>query len=178
MGHKHSQEEILEAAVATAFEHGLGNVTFGKVAKHLGISDRIVVYYFPTKDDLVEEVLVAIGLQVQDAVIAAFTEPATDHVGLAAAAWPILAQPDVDPVFALYFEASGLAAAGRAPFDRLVPALVEAWVAWAAEFVTGTPARRRREAEATIALLDGLLLLRQLSGAAAADRAAKALGIR
>ena len=105
------------------------------------------------------------------------SQPADDHVGLAAAAWPVLARPDVDPIFALFFEASGLAAAGRAPFDGIVPPLVDAWITWAALFITGTPPRRRREAEATIALLDGLLLLRQISGPKAAERAAKALGV-
>jgi hypothetical protein len=44
-------------------------------------------------------------------------------------------------------------------------------------FLTGTKANRRSEAEATIALIDGLLLLRQLAGPAAATRAAKRLGI-
>ena len=147
MGHKHSQEGILAAAVTTAFEDGLGNVTFGRVAKRLGISDRIVVYYFPTKDDLVGEVLRALGEQLQVALAPAFTEPADDHLGLAAAAWPVLARPDVDPIFALFFEASGLAAAGRAPFDGIVPPLVDAWIAWASLFITGppsaTPARSR-----------------------------------
>jgi AcrR family transcriptional regulator len=136
------------------------------------------VYYFPTKDDLVGEVLAALGLQLQAALAPAFAEPTEDHIGLATAAWPVLARPEVDPIFALYFEASGLAAAGRSPYDRIVPQLVEAWIEWASLFVRGTPARRRREAEATIAVLDGLLLVRQLVGATAADRAAKALGIR
>ena len=93
-------------------------------------------------------------------------------------AWPVLATKDADPFFALFFEANGLAAAGREPYRTLVPALVQAWIDWAATFVEGTAKQRRSEAEAAIALLDGTLLLRQLAGPAAADRAARKLGIR
>ena len=59
-----------------------------------------------------------------------------------------------------------------------MPQLVEAWIAWVAEFIEGTPAHRRAEAEAAIAVIDGLLLLRQLVGPEAARRAARTLGIR
>ena len=56
MGYRHTKDDILDAAVATAFEDGLSQLTFGRVAKRRGISDRVVVYYFPTKDELVTEV--------------------------------------------------------------------------------------------------------------------------
>ena len=178
MVRKHSKQEILDGALAVAFEHGLSQLTFGRVAKHLGIPDRTVVYYFPTKDDLVGEVILAMGAELQASLAPAFAEPAPDHRAIVATAWPLLATTDVDPVFALFFEANGLAAAGREPFKTLVPALVDAWIAWVTEFVVGPDdMARRAEAEAAIALIDGLLLVRQLAGPDAADRAAGRLGL-
>ena len=177
MGHKHTREDLLAGAVATAFADGLSQVTFGRVAKRLGISDRTVVYYFPTKDDLIAEIIVSMGARLQESLGDAFASPAPDHRALTAAAWPILASEDADPVFALFFEANGLAAAGREPYRTLVPQLVEEWIAWAADFVEGTPEEQRAEALASIALLDGLLLLRQLVGPGAADEAASRLGV-
>jgi len=46
-------------------------------------------------------------------------------------------------------------------------------VEWAAGLIIGTPARRRDEAAAAIATIDGLLLFRQLAGSKAADQAAR-----
>jgi len=178
MGHKHTKADILDGALAAAFDDGLSQLTFGRVAKRLDISDRIVVYYFPTKDDLIGEVLYAMGAELQATLAPAFSTPAADHIELFRTAWPILARSEADPVFALFFEAGGLAATGREPFRTLVPNLVEAWIEWAATFVSGSRSRRRREAEAAIAMLDGLLLLRQLAGAAAANRAARTIGAR
>lgn len=178
MGPKHTREQILEGALAVALADGLSQVTFGRVAKHLAINDRTVVYYFPTKDDLVSAVVVSMGLELQATLGAAFHAPAEDHVALARTAWPVLATTKSDPVFALFFEANGLAAAGREPYASLVPMLVTAWIDWLAPFVAGPKARRRAEAEAAIALIDGLILLRLLGGPDAADRAARRLGVR
>ena len=175
MGHKHTKEQLLDGALAVAFDDGLSQVSFGRVARRLGINDRTIVYYFPTKHDLIAEILTSMGAQLQGTLALAFAERAPDHRALIAAAWPVLASPEADPVFALFFEANGLAAAGREPFASIVPDLVEAWVAWTSELVDGSPEQRRAEAGAAIAVLDGLLLLRQLAGPAVAESAATRL---
>jgi AcrR family transcriptional regulator len=178
VGHKYTKEEILAGALATAFDGGLSQLTYGRVAKHLGVNDRIIVYYFPSKEDLVGDVLVAMGIQLQQTLAPAFAASGADHLALLKAAWPILAHSDADPIFALFFEATGLSAAGRDPYRTLMPQLVDVWISWAAEFVPGTAKQRRTEAETAIALLDGLLLLRHVAGPTAADCVAKRLGIR
>jgi AcrR family transcriptional regulator len=178
MGHKHTKAEILDGALSTALDDGLSQLTFGRVAKRIGMSDRMIVYYFATKDDLVAEVVMSLGIQLQSTLGRAFSGPVEDWVELARTAWPVLAREETDRIFALFFEANGLAAAGRAPYVELVPQLVEAWVDWLTAFFTGTARRRRAEAETAIAVIDGLLLLRQLAGPAAANRAAGRLGIR
>lgn len=177
MGHKHTREEILAAALESAFADGLSTLSYGRVAKRLGISDRVVVYYFPTKDDLVTAVVVAMGLELQATLAAAFATPRADHRALVRTAWPILATPTADPVFALFFEANGLATAGRDPYRQLVPQLVDGWITWCTEFLDGPPEERRGEAETAIALVDGLILLRLLVGPEAAERAAVRLGV-
>ncbi|WP_040320232.1 TetR/AcrR family transcriptional regulator [Aeromicrobium marinum] len=175
MGHKYSRDEILTAAVTSVLTDGLHRLTYGRVAREIGTSDRVVAYYFPTTADLAGAVLGAMGADLQAALDAAVGAPVPDHRMLLSAAWPSLAQTDHDALFAVYFEAAGLAAAGREPYATHVPALVEAWVQWAADHLQGSADRRRSEAEATIASIDGLLLVRQLLGVEAAARAAEVL---
>ena len=178
MGYRHTKNEILDGALAAVFDDGLSRLTFGRLARRLGISDRVIVYYFPSKNDLIGEVLLSVGERLRSALAPALSAPVTDHVDLVRVVWPVLARVEVDPVFALFFEAGGLAAAGIEPFEELVPQLVVGWIDWASGFIGGTPAQRRNEASAAIATLDGLLLLRQLAGAEVADRAARAIGAR
>jgi AcrR family transcriptional regulator len=173
MGYRHTKVDILEGAVAAAFDEGLSRLTFGRLAKRLDISDRIIVYYFPSKGDLVTEVLLDLGSKLEAALLATVSTRPADHIGLLRAVWPTLARPEADPVFALYFEAAGLAAAGHEPYRTVVPQLVDRWIDWAADHLSGNPTTRRREAAAAIAVIDGLLLVRQLAGPDTADRAAR-----
>ncbi len=177
MGRRHTKEEMLAGALAVAHEHGLSSLTFGRVARALGISDRMVVYYFPSKDALIGDVLVAMGGALQTELAEAFAVPVADHREAVRRAWPVLARPGTDPTFALFFEAMGLAAAGREPYRTLVPQLVGFWIDWLAGLLTGDEATRRVEAEAAVSLIDGLLLLRHVVDPEAADRAAAGLGL-
>jgi len=177
MGHKYTKEELLAAAIDVAFADGLSQLSFGRVAKHVGTSDRVVVYYFESKDVLISEVVLALGFELQSTLAAAFDDSITDHVAMLRAAWPVLTTPDADRVFSLFFEANGLATAGREPYATLVPQLVTAWIEWAATVISGSAQHRRTEAETAIALVDGLVLLRLVGGPESADRAARRLGI-
>lgn len=175
MGHKHSKEQILDNALAVALDDGLSQLTFGRLAKRLGISDRIIVYYFPTKADLISEVITAMGFDLQEALAAAFATPANDHRQMVARAWPVLTTPASDRVFALFFEANGLAAVGLEPYATIVPELINAWIDWATAMVDAAVDDPRAEAEAAVAMIDGLVLMRLLAGAESADRAAAVL---
>lgn len=169
---KHSKADLLVAAEAVARSEGLRQLSFGRVAQQAGTNDRTVVYYFPTKEALVTEVVLAMSAELEQRLSGVPEALLAGHRDLLRTAWPALAHPDADPVFALFFEASGLAAAGVAPYATLVPALVAAWLDWAEARLAGTPEQRRVEAEAAVAVIDGLLLFRQIRGSAAADRAA------
>ena len=90
----------------------------------------------------------------------------------------MLTTPAAERVFAIFFEAIGLAAARTDPYDQLVPAMMQAWLDWLTTRSTGsTPSARRRNALAVIARVDGLLLVRQTLGTDASNDAARAPGI-
>lgn len=177
MGYRHSREEIVDAAVEVAMADGLSRLSFGRVARRLGVSDRMVVYYLPSKQELVGVVLAEMGGRLRAALAPAVREVADDHRQLLRRVWATLATVDADPVFALFFEAAGLAAAGQEPFRTAVSQLTAAWVAWTAEHLRGTDAQRQAEAVVAIGVLDGLLLLRQVLGPEQAAMAAARLEI-
>ena len=44
MGYRHTKQEILDGALAAAFDDGLSQLTFGRVAKRLGVPKVRCVY--------------------------------------------------------------------------------------------------------------------------------------
>ncbi|MEO0494473.1 MAG: TetR/AcrR family transcriptional regulator [Actinomycetota bacterium] len=177
MGYRHSADDILDGAVETVRVDGLHQLTFGRVAKRLDIPDRTIVYYFPTKSDLITAVLMKVGERLQIVLGEAFQGPVADHTEILRHAWPVLTTDDADEVFSLFFQAVGLATGGQEPHATILTQVMEAWRVWLMEFFTGDDDHRRAEAETAMAVLDGLLLLRQSLGATAAERAAAVAGI-
>jgi AcrR family transcriptional regulator len=179
VGYKHDRTELVDAAVTAAVEDGLSQLTFGRLAKRLGISDRMIVYYFPSKDDLITEVVLALGVELQALLAVAFGDDRLPVEQLAMRAWPVLTTRAADRIFGVFFELTGLAAAGIEPFASMAPAALDSWVDWVATYVAGSNKDvRYRRAVGLVAQLDGLLLIRQLCGDRLANVAAGQLGFR
>lgn len=177
MGYKHDENEMLAVAVELVLEEGLSNLTFGRLARRVGVADRSIVYYFPTKADLITRTVHALGGRLQSVLAEAFGSDPVPGEEVARRAWPVLASPEADPVFRVFFELVGLGAAGIAPFDELAPALMESWIDWVVPRVSAGNGDARAAAYAAVAILDGLLLLRATCGAEPARAAAVAMGL-
>lgn len=157
---------------------GVSALSFGRVAKELEISDRMVVYYFPTKADLVTAAVFAIGVELQLMLEKAFGSEPLDANELMRRGWPVLSLKKAQPMFNGFFEVIGLASAGQSPYAELAPVLLNGWIDWLAERVKAPTKIRKREVAASIvAQIDGLLMIRRISGAQIAHAAARELGI-
>lgn len=155
---RHAPDNILRAAVETALESGFAALTYGAVGRRLGISDRTVVYYFPTKPDLTGAVLGVLGQRLQETVAGALGAGAVTPEELLRRVWPVLAAPANDRVFALFFEVVGLASDGTEPYRSAVRALVANWADWLEPRIVAPPGHDTRAAAlAALAQVDGLL---------------------
>lgn len=178
MGYRHSRDDVVEAAASIALRDGMAKLTFRRVAEVLGISDRMVVYYLPSKEDLVLAAVGALSVRMQSILEKAFGDERRSPDELLKMAWPVLTKKSADRIFALFLEVVGLSAAEVEPYDRISKSILDGWISWLSDRIDAPAERdRRRGALSVIARIDGLLLLRHGHGVGAADEAARALGL-
>lgn len=167
---------MIAAAASVALRDGVAKLTFRTVAEELGTSDRMVVYYLPTKDDLVSAAVFALSSRMQSLLGQAFGHDRQSPDELIARAWPVLKKKNADRIFRVFLELVGLSSSGLDPYDRITRDILGDLADWLAERVdAATRSERRRLALGVIARVDGLLLLRHCLGPEAADEAARAL---
>lgn len=168
MGHRHDADELLQAAVDAVLDGGLGELTFGRLGRRIGVADRTLVYYFKNKASLQEKVLGVLAGDLLERLGAAFGEQRRGPGELLRVAYPVLTTEDADRVFALWFEFAGQAASGAEPQRTLATGFMQTWIDWTVERVEApSRAQARREALALLATLDGALLMHHLGQAEA-----------
>lgn len=178
MGYRHNREDILAGAITFAREQGLLALSFGRLAHSLGIADRTIVYYFPTKDELIADVLTSLAASLQTLLESALGEARLTMTDAVARAWAAMTSREADAVFRIYVQALGAAAGGIAPYDEMVPLIFAGWIDWMTpRMAAPTLAQRRSAATGAVAQIDGLLLVRHIGGAALGRQAARALGV-
>ncbi len=164
-GRPEQRAAFLDGAVEHALRTGVSTLSLRPLAAALGTSDRMLLYYFGTRDRLLVEVLDVVGRRLQEHLAGALPGAPMPADELLARLDGALADPAADAAVRLYVEISGQAARGVEPFRSAAAAVAAGWLDWIGPRLD-VPAGERAEAAAgVLAVVDGLLLMRFLTSA-------------
>jgi AcrR family transcriptional regulator len=157
------RDELLNAVIESVAANGLGARSLRDLAADAGTSHRMLIHHFGSRDGL----LVAIVTEVEARQREVLRELPSNTDAALAAVWRSVVDPELWSFERLFFECYARGAQGEEPFNRLIPALVDDWLA-------GMRGRERDRARLALAVVRGLLLdLVATEDRAAADRAMK-----
>jgi AcrR family transcriptional regulator len=152
--------QIIEQITGYLIANGMADIGLRKLADVAGTSDRMLIYYFETKDALIGQVLqtIAAGFTAQlDALLG--QHPRRADV-LLAELLALGSTPQFRAVIQLWFEVVGLAARGQEPFATNAAAIATNWLGWMA---CRLDEAERDQAIALFAELEGRLMLSLLA---------------
>jgi AcrR family transcriptional regulator len=153
------RDQVAQGATDYVLEHGLVGLSLRPLAARLGTSDRMLLYHFDSKDDLVATVL---RVSNDRSVAEIRSLPPASDVGTAVLAlWQAVTSPRLDRCQRLYVEAAALGLFGREPYVSVVREANALWVAAVGDYLvaSGMPADRAARA---VVLLDAALMGFQL----------------
>ena len=155
--------ELAEAATDYVLEHGLIGLSLRPLAAELDTSDRMLLYHFAGKDDLIATV---ISTSTDRSVEVMRGRPPSPDVRQAVLdLWVAMKSSPLDRCSRLYAEAAALGILGQEPYVTVVRGANERWVGALVEFLVAAGADRRtarRAANLVDATFMGLLLDLQL----------------
>lgn len=143
-------EELRAAIVRYLVRHGLTGLSLRPLAKAVGSSPRVLLYYFGSKEKLVIEVLAEVRQRQR-----------TSNGGVEAASfaeesrmvWKQMSGDDSEPLFRLFFEAYGIALRRPRVYKEFLRATIEDWLQLIAEPLCREGcARKEARAFATVVL--------------------------
>ena len=153
------RDALVEQATDYVLEHGLIGLSLRPLAAEIGTSDRMLLYHFASKDELVAAVLRASNDR-SVAEIATMAPSAGVRVAVRDL-WSAMRSGQLERCQRTYVEAAALGLFGREPYARVVREANAVWEAAVATHLTasGVPADRAVRATALLdAAFSGFLL--------------------
>jgi AcrR family transcriptional regulator len=121
-------EELLGKILDYACEHGLAALSLRPLAKAVGSSPRVLLYYFGSKDELVVAVIAAARARQREQIGNLKLTAGVTSRELCAMCWRVMSDLRNEPLFRLWFEVYGLALQDRTRFPGFLERAVEDWL--------------------------------------------------
>lgn len=162
---------IVDALADHVLAHGLAASSLRPLARAAGLSDRMLLYYFKDKAEVIAATMEAIAAR-QMAVMDAAAGPPLPLVQLRARLAASLLAEDAWPYMRLWLEAAALAAQGDALFAVIGERIGRAFLAWGSmQLVSETPDQQAADAARLLTMFEGMVLLKAIGMEDVARRA-------
>lgn len=155
-----ARAELLEKVAAYVLERGLSDLSLRPLAGAVGVSPRLLLYHFGSKEGLVTEVLTELFAQQAHFFTAA--PPGTPGTERLDALWTLLTGPTLRPFMRSLFEVELRAMDGNAHYAQFAAQALQGWLeVAAAQLAPGAPPGVSRM---LLSSLTGLLVIRFSTG--------------
>lgn len=123
------RDRLLRLTVDYVLEHGVAELTLRSLGRTIGTNNRMLLYYFGSKEQLIGQALNAASQRFPafTAAMTALDDPATPLVERLLAAWRGIAMPENLPFLRLFFEIFGQAAHNPGRFDDFLARVGHDW---------------------------------------------------
>ena len=145
-------EELLEAIAAYVAENGLSDLSLRPLARAVGSSPRVLLYYFGSREKLIAKVFEVARQRQQNWVRA--MQGATLHEACLQI-WRRMTRPAELPWFQLFFEAYGLAIRQPDAHNEFLRHALEDWISKIAQILEPSGCSREDAQSLATALLAG-----------------------
>lgn len=154
-----AKADLLRRAAEYVLSRGLTDLSLRPLADALGVSARLLLYHFGSKEQLVVEVLAAIAAQQQ--TVLAGVDLAADPGERFDLLWARLTSPELTPFLRSLFEVELHAIDGDGPYRQFARDALSTWMDVVAAHLREVPAPT---VNVVLAALTGLLIDRFSTG--------------
>lgn len=153
------RQRLLERLADHLLERGLGEASLRPMAAAAGTSDRMLLYYFADKNELLSMTLTRIAERMLQLLESARTDALPMHQLLPQLA-RLLREPRIEPYLMLGLELAARAGRREEPFRRIAGQICDGFLAWiAASLAVDKESERAPLAAVVFAMIEGLVLL-------------------
>jgi AcrR family transcriptional regulator len=169
------RDAALERVVEHLLQHGLGGASLRALAAAAGTSDRMLLYYFSDKDELMFAAFERIAQRLSLRLAGMLPEGRQPFEVLLRQMWLLLKEPDYEPYQRIWHDALGRASEGEELYRAMANRVLDIWVKWFEPRLAAAPGERGDQIAAILAVACGLVVLRHIGRAGDAEVAARML---
>ncbi len=160
MSKKEQKRAEIVGKLATHFlEAGLGDTGVRRLAAVADTSDRMLLYYFENKEEILAAVLGEIGGGFTDVLYDLFGTDPLRPADAVKMIWEMISDEAAAGQLRLWLDLSSRASRGDPFFGAIVEQMAEGWIVWLSGMLDVPEAEKRPLAELIMSAIDGQVIL-------------------